>query len=124
MRVNIEELISNKLLKIPKIDEVLYVEDLQNGHRFKATGGVYIFYNRHHEPLYVGISHSLYKRVPEHLGSSKGNKDLIQYLSSRDGAYVAVFYENDKAYQELYESYLIKILDPRFNISKTGREKI
>lgn len=124
MRVSIEELIERKLLKIPKIDEVLTVEDLRNGHRFENRGGVYLFYNRHNEPLYVGVSYSLYKRIPEHLGSSKGNKDLIQYLSSREGAYVAVFYEDDKAYQELYESYLIEILRPRFNISKTGRERL
>ncbi|MED4616811.1 GIY-YIG nuclease family protein, partial [Priestia megaterium] len=82
------------------------------------------FYNKYHEPLYVGISCNLSKRVPEHLGSSKGNKDLIQYINSKDGVYVAVFYEEDKGYQEMYESYLIKVLNPRYNVMKTGREKI
>jgi predicted GIY-YIG superfamily endonuclease len=121
---SIDELIEKRLLKIPETDDVLTVEDLQNGCRFKDRGGVYIFYNRHDEPLYVGISYSLYKRVPEHLGSRKGNKDLIQYIKHKKGVYVAIFYEDDKAYQELYESYLIKVLNPRFNVSKTGRQKV
>lgn len=123
MRLTMNELIEGKLLKIPEMDEILYAEDLKSGHRFEDRGGVYLFYNKHQEALYVGISHSLYKRIPEHLGSTKGNRDLIQYLSSNEGSYVAVFYEEDKAFQELYESYLIKILNPRFNISKTGRKK-
>lgn len=124
MRVSLDELLSERLLKIPPIDEVLSVDDLRNGHRFQRVGGIYLFYNQYHEPLYVGISYNLAKRVPEHLGSSKGNKDLIQYLQKTKGAYVAVFYEEDKAYQEMYESYLIKLINPRFNIEKTGRIKI
>jgi excinuclease UvrABC nuclease subunit len=123
-KITLEELVNNRLLLVPEIDDVLYAEDLKNGYRFKDRGGVYIFYNRHNEPLYVGISYSLAKRVPEHLGSSKGNKDLMQYIENKWGVYVAVFYEDDKAYQEMYESYLIKILNPRFNVSKTGRVKI
>lgn len=126
-KITLEQLLDEQLLQIPEIDEVLLTEDVRRGHRFKNTGGVYIFYNRFNEPLYVGISYNVGKRVPEHLFNSKGNPDLQQYLNCEElqqGCYVAVFYEKDKAKQELYESYLIKLLFPRFNINKTDRDKL
>lgn len=122
--ISLRELFGKALLSIPKTNEVFTLEELQSGKRPKNRGGVYVFYNVHHEPLYVGISNRLDRRVPEHLGSSKGNKDLIQYISSGKQVYLEVFYEDEKLYQEVYESYLIYQLNPRFNIGKTGREKI
>jgi excinuclease UvrABC nuclease subunit len=122
--ITIKELIEDKLLSIPPIDQTLSIEKLTYGHRFKQGGGVYIFYSKHGEPLYVGISNNLSKRVPEHLQSSKGNRDLITYTRMYPRGFVSVFYEDDKRYQELYESYLIAVLNPRFNVQKTGREKL
>ena len=122
--ISLSELFSKALLKIPKTVDILSLPDLLRGARFDSRGGVYVFYNVHHEPLYVGISNRLDKRVPEHLGSTKGNKDLIQYTKAGKYVYVAVFYEDNKMYQEVYESYLIYQLNPRFNVQKTGREKL
>jgi hypothetical protein len=122
--ITLRELFEEALLSLPKTDDRLTLTDLRQGIRFKGRGGVYVFYNIHHEPLYVGISNRLDRRVPEHLSSSKGNKDLIHYIDSGKYVYVDVFYEDDKLYQEVYESYLIYQLNPRFNVGKTGREKI
>ena len=122
--LTIEELIEKGLLIVPDEDHRLSIQDLLLGKRFADTGGVYVFYTEYDEPLYVGISNSVYKRVPEHLGSAKGNIDLVNYVGSGRDGYVSVFHEADKVYQELYESYLIGTLSPRFNVSKTGRKKI
>jgi excinuclease UvrABC nuclease subunit len=120
----VRELFTEALLSIPAIDKRLTLHELQKGAKFADRGGVYIYYNIHHEPLYVGISNSLYRRVPEHISSSKGNKDLVHYIASGKYVYADVFYEDEKMYQEVYESYLIHQLNPRFNVQKTGREKI
>lgn len=122
--ISLRELLDKALLSIPKTDATLTLEDLQHGARFKNIGGVYTFYNVYDEPLYVGISNKIDKRVHEHLGSDKGNKDLLHYLKTDNEIYVTVFYEPSKLYQEIYESYLIFVLNPRYNIAKTGREKI
>ncbi|MGG4039011.1 nucleotide excision repair endonuclease [Heyndrickxia ginsengihumi] len=122
--ITIRELIENKLLSIPPINQVLTVDELKDGGRFEQGGGVYIFYSEYGEPLYVGISNNLSKRICEHLHSKKGNPDLIRYTSIYPRSYVTVFYESDKRYQELYESYLIAVLNPRYNVQKTGREKL
>lgn len=122
--ISLRELFIEALLSIPTPEDRLSLDDLQQGSRFKSRGGVYVFYNLHNEPLYVGISNRLDRRVPEHLGSSKGNKDLIHYIASGKYVYVEIFYEPKKMYQEVYESYLIYQLEPRFNVGKTGREKL
>ena len=123
-KVTVGELLQDKLLSIPYKEDVLTVNELWYGHRFKQLGGVYVFYSKHGEPLYVGISNNVYKRVPEHIQSKKGNPDLIRYCRQFPRAYVEVFYTDDKQHQEIYESYLIAVLNPRFNVQKTGREKI
>lgn len=122
--ITLRELIDNSLLLLPDIEQRLTLQDLRQGIRFKGRGGVYVFYNQYHEPLYVGISNNVGKRVAEHLGGSRGNADLIQYIASGKDIYVDVFYEDSKLYQELYESYLIATINPRFNVGKTDRERI
>ena len=124
MSITLRELFNKALLSVPKTESSLTLTELQQGSRFKGRGGVYVFYNLHHEPLYVGISNNVGKRVTEHLGSKKGNKDIVHYIASGKYVYVDVFYEEDKMYQEVYESYLIFQLQPRYNVQKTGREKL
>lgn len=122
--ITLGELFADSLLSIPPTDARLSLHSLKQGARFKGRGGVYVFYNRHNEPLYVGISSRLDRRVPEHLVEGRGNKDLFQYIQSGKYVYVEVFYEDSKLYQEMYESYLIHQLNPRFNVSKTDRERL
>lgn len=123
-QITLRELFEGSLLSIPETAETLSVAQLEQGKRFKDLGGVYIFYNSFHEPLYVGISDSVAKRVPKHIKWGTGNPDLYHYFKEGKDGYVSVFYEDSKAYQEVYESYLIYRLNPRFNIAKTGRIKL
>lgn len=122
--ITIDELFSKKLLYIPEPDAILSSKQIKEGCKFEGRGGVYIFYNRFGEALYVGISNDVGKRVKEHFGSPKGNRDLMHYINQGKPVYVYVFYEDDKVYQEVYEAYLIKVLNPRFNVGKTGRKKV
>lgn len=123
-QITLEELFTGSLLSIPDKRYTIPVEQLVKGKRFLNAGGVYTFYNRFNEPLYVGISGNVGKRTNEHLQPKRGNKDLYRYLQGTTGNYVQVFYEGSAVYQEIYESYLIKQLNPRFNVAKTGRERI
>lgn len=123
-QITLRELFEGSLLSIPETAETLTFVQLEQGLRFKDQGGVYCFYNSYHEPLYVGISDSVAKRVPKHLKWGTGNPDLFMYFKAGKGGYVSVFYEESKAYQEVYESYLIYRLNPRFNVAKTGRVKL
>lgn len=122
--VTLRELFEDSLLFVPNADESLSVKSLQAGATFKHRGGVYVFFNKHKEPLYVGISKDVAKRVREHLGSPKGNRDLVKYIEAGNHVEIQVIYEPSKMYQEVYESYLIYQLNPRFNVQKTGRVKV
>lgn len=123
-KISVRELFDKALLSVPHPHGSRSLRSLQNGDTFKHVGGVYIFFNQYKEPLYVGISNDVGKRVREHLGTPKGNKDLCQYIEAGNYISVQAIYEPDKKYQEVYESYLIHQLNPRFNIQKTGRCKL
>lgn len=120
--ITLEDFIEEQLLILPP-HEVRGMLGFINGNRFTVRKGVYVFYNRFHEALYVGISNKVSSRVLEHIQSPKGNPDLKKYVQQNKGCYITAFHEPDKSLQEIYESYLIKTLNPRFNIGKTGRQK-
>lgn len=123
-KITLEELLSKDLLAVPEADAVLSLKQLRQGARFENRGGVYTIFNAYREALYVGISNNVDKRIREHLGSEKGNPDILKYIKQGNQIYVSVFYEPDKLHQEIYEAYLIYQLNPRFNVHKTGRQKI
>lgn len=120
--ISLDELIGRELLLLPP-NQIRSIVSFLEGDRFSISKGVYVFYNKFNEPLYVGISNKVSSRVLEHIQSPKGNPDLQRYLKQNKGCYVCVFPEVDKTLQEIYEGYLIKTLDPRYNIGKTGRQK-
>jgi len=121
--ITLDQLIDQDALVIPQADAVLSSTEIKEGARFDSRGGVYTFYNKYLEPLYIGISVNVGKRVMEHFDTPKGNKDLCHYIK-REPVYVSVFYEDRKTYQDIYESYLIQTMNPRFNVDKTGRKKV
>lgn len=122
-KVTVEELFERSLLSIPKTAKELSIVQLGRGERFENRGGVYTFYNCFNEPLYVGISDNVSKRVKAHINGT-GNVDVARCILSGKDVIIKVFYVDSKAYQEVYESYLIKQLDPRYNVAKTGRAKL
>lgn len=121
--ISLEALLEEELLLIPPL-ECKGVEEFYEGDKFTFRSGVYTFYNKYGQPLYVGISNKVNKRIMEHIQSLKGNQDLQHYLKNNPDCHVKAFHEPDKTKQEIYEGYLIMTLNPRFNIGKTGREKV
>lgn len=79
-------------------------------------GGVYFLYSGD-ELLYIGRSINVKQRVLNHL---VGSGDAIPKQSVSDISHVRGFYVFDINDQEIYESYAIKTLKPRFNKAKTN----
>lgn len=118
---SVDDLFTKRLIETPEIEESYTATELLEGNgSFSGKGGVYVFYNKYKEPLYVGISDNVQRRVKAHL-TGGGSRDLALYTQKM---YVVAFYEDDAAYRDVYESYLIHTLQPRYNIAKTGRVKV
>lgn len=105
---------------LPEAEVTVTYIGLKRGTAVKPLGGIYTFYSAHREPLYVGISNNVAKRLDQHF-TGKGNQDIHRYLKTGRQGYIEVFYEADRGFQELYENYLIIALKPRYNVAKTGR---
>ncbi|SEI92866.1 GIY-YIG catalytic domain-containing protein [Alkalibacterium gilvum] len=84
-------------------------------------GGVYLFKDSDNKVLYVGITDNISRRVTSHK-KGYGSQDIFNYL--KDDLTVAFFREDNITYRDIYESYLIYTLRPRYNIGKTDRRKI
>lgn len=88
-----------------------------------AGGGVYLFRTEgSKQVLYIGVSNNISRRLSQHI-KGRGNKDLHNYMKSHR-VEVFVYPEQDLGYQELYESYLILLHNPRFNVGKIYRERL
>lgn len=85
------------------------------------VGGVYGFIGESDQLLYVGISDNVGRRISAHLNGG-GSQDIFRY--NRDLLKVNFFEEENPLYRDLYESYLIYTLNPRYNIGKTDKEKL
>lgn len=123
-KYELTELFNKHMVKLPKETEEMTVQALLLGSRLSPKGGIYVYFNKHNEPLYVGISYNVSSRVIQHLKRDRGNSDLYSHVHNHIGCYVIVYYEPLITYREVYESYLIHILQPRFNVAKTDRERV
>lgn len=118
--ITIKELIRHRLLDLPSS---LWIKrpteaDVQ---RYKGKGGIYIFYQGR-KTLYVGIANDLNKRITHHItGHNRGNKLLYKEIIEGPPFSLEVFEEENRAYRELYESYLILTKKPTLNKKKTPK---
>ena len=117
-KITLKELLEDGLLIINKEVRTLPVtsEALQE----LSGGGVYVFKDRDNQTLYVGITDDLKRRISAHL-SGYGSLDIYNYKKER--LVLEYFNEEDVIYRDIYESYLIHQLKPRYNISKTSKIK-
>ena len=80
-------------------------------------GGVYFLYSKDGDLLYVGRSVNVKQRLIDHLMGGSGNtKQFSDEISNVKG-----FYVYDIADQEIYETYAIKTLRPKYNRAKTDK---
>lgn len=115
----LEEVLEQKLIYIPH-EEVTLPSDspLLSQHTY---GGVYLFKDSDGLVLYVGMTDNIYRRITSHL-KGYGSPDLFHYKA--DNLQVTFFREDEALYRDIYESYLIYLLKPRYNVGKTGRKKV
>lgn len=119
-KIKLQDLLANDLLELPpKVGSFsIHQLDLE---KYRNKGGIYCF-KKGEDYLYIGISKDLGKRLKEHLLGVKGrgNKNLRKFLDDSD-LVVELYFEENRAYQEIYESYLIINKEPKLNKLKTGK---
>ena len=117
-KITLKKLLDEDMLDIDKKTHALPVtsELLQE----LSGGGVYVFKDRDNQTLYVGITDDLKRRISAHL-RGYGSLDIFNYKKER--LVLEYFNEEDVIYRDIYESYLIHQLKPRYNISKTPKIK-
>lgn len=114
------------------LDELLDQELLRMGRGFQhvpatskdvlsiTEGGVYVFEGVDEAPLYVGLTDNIGRRLSAHL-NGWGSQDIYHY--NRELLTVKFFTEANVLHRDIYESYLIYTLRPRYNIGKTDKKK-
>ena len=117
-KITLEKLLKEDLLYIDKEIHALPVtsETLQE----LSGGGVYVFKDKDRQILYVGITDDLKRRISAHL-NGYGSQDIFNL--KKDDLIIEFFNEENVIYRDIYESYLIHQLKPRYNISKTSKAK-
>lgn len=117
-KVTLEDLLEENKLDIHKdLIELSAVSPHIKEHRY---GGVYLFKDGDDKVLYVGITDNISRRISSHL-KGYGSQDIFNY--KKDYLTVTFFREDNIVYRDIYESYLIYTLRPRYNIGKTDRRK-
>lgn len=117
-KFTMEDIIRDQLIKVDK--EYITVDLNDSFTAVHNDGGVYIFESEDGSPLYVGITDNVGRRISSHI-NGWGNQDIYNY--NTDLLTVKYFKEEDKLIRDMYESYLIHTLKPRYNVSKTNRQK-
>jgi hypothetical protein len=80
----------------------------------RDKGGIILFYNEKGELLFVGKARKLRQRVTKHF-----EDNVSPIIKHRDEVHkIAVFYVEDAAEREIYETYIINKLHAKYNIDK------
>lgn len=108
----------------PSVRKSVFVDHLLSDMRaisdLQYVGGIYIFYDKFSNPLYVGISNDLFKRTYQHIGHASSNVRLRELIANGTAHRIDYMYVNKISHREMYETYLIKTLRPFCNFGKTG----
>lgn len=122
----------NSLIKIelPKPDVVIYQREqkLKEGeakitpyfgfidfHKItREKGGIFFFYNKENELLFVGKARKIRQRIKKHF-----EDNVSPMKNHRDEIYKIEVYEIDSPMErEIYETYAINTLRAKYNIDK------
>ncbi|QWI73283.1 nucleotide excision repair endonuclease (plasmid) [Bacillus mycoides] len=110
-------------VQMPSVRKSVFVEQIRSDLRpiddLKEVPGIYVFYDKFSNPLYVGISANLYARTVSHVSRISSNQRLAHLLHLNVAHRIDFMYVNSVSHREIYESYLIKTLRPYCNIGKT-----
>jgi excinuclease UvrABC nuclease subunit len=101
-----------------------YKYSISDKDKILNEGGVYCFYSKQGDLLYVGKSKDVKKRMNSHL---KGRSNTNFIYKAFDN--IIIYYIKDEAEMEIYETYIINKFRPLFNTAKryytqTEQEKV
>lgn len=106
--------ITNMSVNIPEDEDEVTISNYKT---VKKKSGIYKIYNQDEKLMYVGQTENLRRRLYEHFtGKRKGNfieKVRFFYVDFEDEFIT-------KSYLDLYETYLIRKLKPRYNVHQTA----
>ncbi len=106
--------ITNLNLKLPEDEIVVTINDYKS---VKEISGIYKIYNHDEKLMYVGQTTNLRRRLKQHFsGKRKGyfiEKVYLFYVEFEDEFIT-------KSYLDMYETYLIRTLKPRYNVQQTS----
>lgn len=99
-----------------------YVEDFEAySEDIKGLGGIYEFRQADEGSLYVGMSEDLWTRLANHIRLYEGGNGMLQRkLQELTDVWIVLYPEEDVAWRELYESYLIIKENPQCNLKKVS----
>lgn len=95
---------------IPKYE---FEFDKNNTKLIKQIGGIYCFYGKENDLLYIGKAADLRNRIRGHFAGTTSLKDVYHNFNKVKG-----FYCSNPVEREIYETYLINELQPKLNLDK------
>lgn len=98
-------------ITIPDWDVVLGYTQIKDNAPY--AGGCYVLYGKNDEVLYIGKAKSLHPRLHAHFSGGGSTSGLAHYFYK-----ATAFFEEDPMLRDIYETYLINTLKPKFNEQK------
>ncbi|QOY37314.1 nucleotide excision repair endonuclease [Anaerobacillus isosaccharinicus] len=80
----------------------------------RDKGGIFMFYNKNEELLFVGKARKLRPRIKKHF------EDTVSVIKNHreEVTKIAVCIEENPVYREIYETYIINELKAKYNVEK------
>lgn len=96
-------------ISLPPVSKTIHVDEIPTAHFLYKKPGLYVFYNVEKTPLYAGKSTNLRARLRSHATSSPFFPIAYQ---------VDLYYVDNAAERDIYETYVISTLKPLYNREK------
>lgn len=90
---------------------------IENYNFLRKESGIYKIYNKDNKLMYIGQSKNLKRRISEHFrGKRKGYfiDKVIYFYVDCENEFIT------KSYLDMYETYLIRTMKPRYNVQQTA----
>ncbi|WP_180827319.1 nucleotide excision repair endonuclease [Bacillus sp. UMB0728] len=97
-------------IDVPEVSNLISVEDLL---KIPEKLGIYYFYSKDKELLYIGKSNNLRTRIQNHV---RGKTNTAEY--SNEFKYIRYSLTGTELDTDIYETYLISTMNPKYNIGK------
>lgn len=102
-------------IQMPKLSPKIQKDEIDSIPSF--VSGIYFLYNKHNDLLYVGKSKNLQSRIADHI---KGRTNTSYF--SKEISYIRYSPVASLMECEIYETYFINTLNPKYNKEKVYNE--